>query len=88
MRPVVLEGDLLIFARGAKPASGDIVCASLGNEWTVRRYHPDAAKKLVALLAENASFAPRILREGKPEAKKFKVEGVLLSLRRSFGKAR
>jgi SOS-response transcriptional repressor LexA len=88
MRPAVLEGDLLIFARGAKPASGDVVCASFGNEWTVRRIHLDAAKKLTALLAENASFAPRIVREGKPEAKKCKVEGVLISLRRSFAKAK
>jgi hypothetical protein len=88
MRPAILEGDFLVFARGAKPASGDVVCASVGNEMTVRRYFPDGARKIVCLQSDNGSVPPRILCEGKPEMKKFRIEGVLVSLRRAFGKGK
>ncbi|MCU0722067.1 MAG: S24 family peptidase [Planctomycetes bacterium] len=86
MAPSILEGDLLVFARGAKAGPGDVVCASLGGEMTVRRHFPDPSKKLVTLQSDGGTGAPKVLREGKPEAKRFKVEGVLISLRRSFGK--
>lgn len=83
MHPALLPGDLLIFATGARPANGDIVLCSTGRDLAVRRYHRDAAKKIVFLQADNGRFSPALVREGKPEAKKFKVEGVLVSMRRT-----
>ena len=83
MNPLILAGDLLIFGRGKKPASGDVVCVSLGVELKVKRYFRDARRKLVFLQSENGRYAPLLFREGKPEAKKLKVEGILLSLRRA-----
>jgi SOS-response transcriptional repressor LexA len=82
MFPTILEGDLLIFARARKPSSGEIVCATVGNEMMVRRYSRDPRRKVIFLHSDSAGRSPVLIREGKPEMRKFRVEGVLLSLRR------
>lgn len=88
MSPAIAEGDFLVFAVGAKPSPGDVVCASMGGKLTVKRFYPDPSRKIIGLQPENGAFAPWVVREDKPEAKKFKVEGVLVSLRRSFGRSK
>lgn len=83
MAPTILPGDLLVFATGRKAAQGDIVMVSVGKEKQVRRHFRDAARKIVFLHSEGTQQAPAAFREGKPEWKKLRVEGVLVSLRRS-----
>ncbi|GEM_PF-3366150 len=83
MHPAVFDGDLLVFDTAGRPASGDIVLASAGGKMKVARYFRDRKRKLVFLRFENPRLAPDLLREGKPEARKFKVRGVLVSLLRS-----
>lgn len=82
MKPTIVENDLLIFDTAAKPKDGDVVAAVVGTTWKVRRYHRDARRKIVFLQADNGRYSPDLLREGKPEARKFRVAGVLVSLRR------
>jgi SOS-response transcriptional repressor LexA len=83
MAPTILPGDLLVFASRGRPSNGDVVLVSKDKEMQVKRYVRDARRKLIVLQPENGRFPALVLREGKPEARKFKVEGVLLSLRRS-----
>jgi len=56
----IMPGDIVIVERGAKPRSGEIIVARIGDEWTLKYYVQRGAR--VVLRAANAKYpdiAPR-----------------------------
>ncbi|MFA6027815.1 MAG: transcriptional repressor LexA [Patescibacteria group bacterium] len=52
----IRPGDLVIVERGKEAKHGDIIIASIDNEWTIKRLYK--TEKKIALLPENPKFKP------------------------------
>ena len=59
----VQDGDLLVVDRSLRPASGDVIIASLGGDFTVKRYRRD--KDGVRLEPANSRYPVIKLRPGQ-----------------------
>ena len=57
------DGDLLVVDRSLRPASGDVIIASVDGDFTVKTYHRD--KDGVRLEPANPAFAVIRLRPGQ-----------------------
>ncbi|GAA4033322.1 translesion error-prone DNA polymerase V autoproteolytic subunit [Hymenobacter glaciei] len=66
------DGDVLAVDKSLKPAHGDIVVAWVGNECMVKRLMIRADS--VALVAENAAYAPVVVRD----AEELRIMGVVV----------
>ena len=73
----ILDGDVIIVDATRAPAPGDIVVALLGDEATVKRYHPHG--HMVELRPANASMQPLLV-----PAQSVQVQGVVVALQRTI----
>lgn len=73
----ILDGDVIIVDQEREPRTGDIVVALVGDEATVKYYHPHGDR--VELRPANATMQPMIL-----PAVSVKVQGVVVALQRAI----
>ncbi len=74
----ILEGDYVIFRRQDVADNGDIICALIGDEATLKRFY--RLKKTVTLKPANRKYFPIILSSGE-----FQILGKAVGLVRRFG---
>lgn len=76
----IFDGDLIAVHRTPEARDGQIVVARLQDEVTVKRFqrHRDH----IELIAENADYAPIIVKPGQPD---FAIEGIAVGLIRGTG---
>jgi repressor LexA len=70
----IMDGDLLAVQKASEAKSGQIVVARIGDEVTVKRYQK--RRDGIALLPENADFAPIVVSPGD----EFAIEGHAVGL--------
>ena len=77
----ILDGDYAIIQRGATVTEGRIGAVRVGDEATLKRvrYHSDRLE----LIAENKSYAPRIIPNDMAESEGVEVVGPLVCVYRS-----
>lgn len=75
----ILDGDIVLARQQEIAERGDIVVALLGDEATVKRYHPD--RDCIRLMPENEAFEPIIVPH---EAENFSIAGKVVGLMRRF----
>ena len=75
----ILDGDIVLARQQENAERGDIVVALLGDEATVKRYHPD--QNCIRLMPENEAFEPIIVPH---EAENFSIAGKVVGLMRRF----
>jgi len=73
----ILDGDVVVVDHGREARPGDIVVALVGDEATIKRYHPHGDR--VELRPANEDMQPMIL----PGAS-VQVQGVVVGLQRSI----
>lgn len=73
----ILEGDRVIVKQQATAENGDIVCAMIDGEATLKRFFKNDG--VVTLKAENENYAPITVSEGE-----FRVVGKVVGLLRKF----
>ena len=74
----ILDGDIIVVDQGREARPGDTVVALVGDEATVKRYHPRGDQ--VELRPANARMQPMIL-----PARSVKLQGVVVALQRTIG---
>lgn len=75
----ILDNDIVLARQQENADRGDIVVALLGEEATVKRYHPEP--ECIRLVPENEAFEPIIVPYG---AENFSIAGKVVSLMRRF----
>ena len=73
----ILDGDILVVDQEKRPRAGDIVVALVGDEATVKHFHPDGPE--VELRPAHPTMKPM-----RFPARDVKVQGVVVGLQRSF----
>lgn len=73
----ILDGDTLVVDQEKKPRMGDIVVALVGDEATVKHFHPAGSE--VELRPAHPTMKPM-----RFPAREVKVQGVVVGLQRSF----
>jgi len=73
----ILDGDIIIVDYQRKPAIGDIVVALVGDEATIKYFHPHGA--MVELRPANASMQPFLV-----PADTVQIQGVVVALQRQL----
>ncbi len=73
----ILDGDRVILKQQATAENGEIVCALINGEATLKRFYKKDG--VVTLKAENDKYAPIIVSEGE-----FRIAGKLVGLLRKF----
>ena len=73
----ILEGDRVIVKQQAAAENGDIVCALIEGEATLKRFFK--SEGVITLKAENENYAPITVSEGE-----FRVVGKVVGLLRKF----
>ncbi|UCD63670.1 MAG: transcriptional repressor LexA [Candidatus Zixiibacteriota bacterium] len=76
----ILDGDIVVVQKQQVARKGDIVVAIIGDEATVKRYHPDGRQ--VRLLPENDAYEPIIVDR---RSKDFRIAGKVVGLMRRLG---
>lgn len=73
----ILDGDIVVVQKQQVARKGDIVVAIIGDEATVKRYHPDG--KRIKLLPENEDFEPIVVDR---RSRDFRIAGKVVGLMR------
>lgn len=73
----ILDGDIIIVDHDRRARPGDIVVALIGDEATVKHYHPDG--RVIELRPANATMSP--MRFPAPDVM---LQGVVIGLQRSY----
>jgi SOS regulatory protein LexA len=73
----ILDGDRIIVKQQANAENGQIVCAMINGEATLKRFYKKG--ETVTLKAENEKYAPIVVSEGE-----FRILGKLVGLMRKF----
>lgn len=73
----ILEGDYVIIRHQETAENGDIVCAMINGEATLKRFHKKS--DTITLKAENKNYAPIIISQGD-----FSIVGKMVGLIRKF----
>lgn len=71
----ILPGDIVVVRRDARPVSGDIVVARVGDDATVKRLHLQGRR--AELLPENPAFEPIV-----PDPRELEILGKVVEVRR------
>jgi len=75
----ILDGDYVLARQQPTANRGDIVVAIVGDEATVKRYHPEGVT--VRLVPENPKHSPIVVNRHSPE---FRIAGKVIGLIRKF----
>lgn len=73
----ILDGDVIIVDAEREPRPGDVVVALVGDDATVKRFHPRGAE--IELRPANSSMRPIILPSSAVQ-----IQGVVVALQRSL----
>jgi repressor LexA len=73
----ILDGDIVVVDSERRPRAGDVVVALVGDETTVKHYHPHGAT--VELRPANAAMKPM-----RYPAAEVTIQGVVVGVQRSF----
>jgi repressor LexA len=73
----ILDGDRVIVKQQATAQNGEIVCAIIEGEATLKRFYQEDG--VITLKAENEKYAPIIVSEGE-----FRIAGRVVGLLRKF----
>lgn len=73
----ILDGDIIIVDHERRPLDGDIVVALVGDDATVKRYHP--RNGVIELRPANRTMEPLVL-----PAREVKIQGVVVALQREL----
>jgi repressor LexA len=73
----ILDGDKVIVKQQGTAENGEIVCAIINGEATLKRFFKKAG--VITLKAENEKYAPIIVSEGE-----FRIAGRVVGLLRKF----
>lgn len=73
----ILDGDIIIVDQQRKPKAGDTVVALMGDDATVKRYHPRGSK--VELRPANSTMKPIVV-----PASSVVIQGVVVALQREI----
>ncbi len=73
----ILEGDIIIVDQERKPRTGDTVVALIGDDATVKHFHPKGSK--VELRPANATMKPIVV-----PAASVTIQGVVVALQREI----
>jgi repressor LexA len=73
----ILEGDRVIVKQQGTAENGEIICALINGEATVKRFYKEAG--VIMLKAENEKYAPLIISSGE-----FRILGRVVGLIRKF----
>jgi repressor LexA len=73
----ILEGDRVIVKQQAMAENGDIVCAMIDGEATLKRFFKNDG--VITLKAENEKYPPIVVAEGE-----FRIVGKIVGLLRKF----
>jgi len=73
----ILDGDIIVVNQERKPKAGDIVVALIGDEATVKHYHPAGAR--IELRPANKTMKPIVA-----PASSVQIQGVVVALQRDI----
>jgi repressor LexA len=73
----ILDGDRVIVKQQGIAENGEIVCAIIDGEATLKRFYQEAG--VITLKAENEKYAPITVSEGE-----FRIAGRVVGLLRKF----
>lgn len=73
----ILDGDVIVVDQEREPRPGDVVVALVGDDATVKRYHPKGNS--IELRPANSAMRPLVL-----PARDVQVQGVVVALQRNL----
>ncbi len=76
----ILDGDYVIVRRQQTAENGDIVCALIGSETTLKRFYKKG--KAITLRPANNNYSPIVISQEEPGA--FRILGKAIGLTRKF----